>query len=188
MLSPTDASVKDLRKTGFQARTFQGFQLQTQRQKVPALKAAIEDLKAGRLQAGWEKLERHEVIKEVTDSEALRERAIEQHLEALRAGKTSLVISPRHDEARKVASVVRERLKAEGAIGVENYLISVLRRMETRAPFQGSLTLRARPSGRVSYSHRGRVQAWREVDREGNELRDRDARAQREGPAVQTLC
>ena len=125
ILSPTDASVKDLRKTGFQARTFQGFQrrperadvlvideasmlsvpqmlwlvkharendsrvllvgdsaqhrsvergdalrileqsgtvryvelLQTQRQKVPALKAAIEDLKAGRLQAGWEKLE-----------------------------------------------------------------------------------------------------------------------------------
>ena len=119
ILSPTDASVKDLRKAGFQARTFQGFQLrperadllvideasmlsvpqmlwlvkharendsrvllvgdsaqhrsvergdalrileqsgsvryvellQTQRQKVPALKAAIEDLKAGRLQA-----------------------------------------------------------------------------------------------------------------------------------------
>jgi conjugative relaxase-like TrwC/TraI family protein len=125
ILSPTDASVKDLRKTGFQVRTFQGFLLrperadllvideasmlsvpqmlwlvkharendsrvlligdsaqhrsvergdalrileqsasvryvellQTQRQKVPALKAAIEDLKAGRLQAGWEKLE-----------------------------------------------------------------------------------------------------------------------------------
>ena len=118
ILSPTDASVKELRKAGFEARTFQGFQLrpecadvlvideasmlsvpqmlwlvkharendsrvlligdsaqhrsvergdalrvleqsasvryvellQTQRQKVPALKAAIEDLKAGRLQ------------------------------------------------------------------------------------------------------------------------------------------
>jgi hypothetical protein len=117
ILSPTDASVKDLRKGGFQARTFQGFQLRperadvlvideasmlsvpqtlwlvkyvgesnsrvllfgdsaqhrsvergdalrileqsgavryvellhTQRQKVPALKAAIEDLKADRL-------------------------------------------------------------------------------------------------------------------------------------------
>jgi hypothetical protein len=33
--------------------------LQTQRQKVPALKAAIEDLKAGRPRAGWEKLERN---------------------------------------------------------------------------------------------------------------------------------
>jgi len=69
-------------------------------------------------------------IKEVTDSEALRERAVEQHLKALRAGKTSLMISPRHEEARKVASVVRGRLKAEGAIGLENYAVSVLRRMD----------------------------------------------------------
>jgi hypothetical protein len=61
--------------------------------------------------------EHHGVLKEVTDSEALRERAVEQHLKALRAGKTSLMIFPRHKEARKVASVVRERLKAEGAIG-----------------------------------------------------------------------
>ena len=198
ILSPTDASVKDLRKTGFQARTFQGFRLrpkragvlvideasmlsvpqmlwlvkyargndcrillagdraqhrsvergdalrileqsgsvryvellQTQRQKMPALKAVIEDLKAGRLQAGWQKLEHHGVIKEVIDSEVLRERAVEQHLKALRAGKTSLMISPRHEEARKVAAVVRHRLKAEGAIGMEDHAVTVLRRMD----------------------------------------------------------
>ena len=198
ILSPTDASVKNLRKTGFRARTFQGFQLrpesadllvideasmlsvpqmlwlvkharenrsrvllagdsaqhrsvergdalrileqsgsvryvellQTQRQRAPALKAAIEDLKAGRLENGWDKLERHGVIKEVTDGEALRRRAVEQHLEALRAGKTSLMIAPRHDEARKVAAVVRQQLKAEGAIGRENYPVTVLRRMD----------------------------------------------------------
>ena len=198
ILSPTDASVKDLRKTGFQARTFQGFQtkpglaqvlvideasmlsvpqmlwlvkyaresgsrallvgdsaqhrsvergdalrileqsgtvryvelLQTQRQKVPALKAAIEDLKAGRLQAGWDKLERHGVIKEVIDGEALRQRAVEQHLKALRSGKTSLMISPRHEEARKVAAIVRQQLKAQGAIGAEDHAVTVLRRLD----------------------------------------------------------
>jgi conjugative relaxase-like TrwC/TraI family protein len=198
ILSPTDASVKDLRKTGFQARTFQGFQkrperaqvlvideasmlsvpqmlwlvkyaresdsrvllvgdsaqhrsvergdalrileqsgsvrivelLQTQRQKAPALKAAIEDLKADRLQAGWEKLERHGVIKEVTDIEVLRDRAVEQHLKALRSGKTSLMISPRHEEARKVAAIVRRQLKAQGAIGAEDHTVKVLRRLD----------------------------------------------------------
>jgi hypothetical protein len=104
--------------------------LQTQRQKVPALKAAIEDLKAGRLRAGWEKLEHHGVIKEFTDGVELRERAVEQHLEVLRAGKASLMISPRHDEARKVAVVVRHRLKAEGAIGAEDHAVTVLRRMD----------------------------------------------------------
>ena len=50
---------------------------QTQRQKVPALKAAIEDLKAGRLQNGWQKLEQHGVIKELTDVAELRKRAVE---------------------------------------------------------------------------------------------------------------
>jgi ATP-dependent exoDNAse (exonuclease V) alpha subunit len=34
ILSPTDASVKDLRKTGFQARTFQGFQKRPERAQV----------------------------------------------------------------------------------------------------------------------------------------------------------
>ena len=198
ILSPTDASVNDLRKTGFQARTFQGFQLrpecadvlvideasmlsvpqmlwlvkharendsrvlligdsaqhrsvergdalrileqsasvryaellQTQRQKVPALKAAIEDLKAGRLQAGWEKLEHYGVIKEVIDEVELFQRAVEQHLVALRAGKTSLMISPRHEEGRKVAAVVRQKLKTEGAIGAEDHAVTVLRRMD----------------------------------------------------------
>jgi hypothetical protein len=104
--------------------------LQTQRQKVPALKAAIEDLKAGRLQAGWEKLEHFGVIKEVVDDVELLKRAVEQHLEALRVGKTSLMISPRHEEARKVAAVVRQKLKAEGAIGAENHAVTVLRRMD----------------------------------------------------------
>jgi hypothetical protein len=46
---------------------------------VPALKAAIEDLKAGRLQEGWEKLEHYGVIIEVIDDVELRERAVEQH-------------------------------------------------------------------------------------------------------------
>jgi conjugative relaxase-like TrwC/TraI family protein len=198
ILSPTGASVKDLCKTGVQARTFQGFQLrperadvlvideasmlsvpqmlwlvnharendsrvlligdsaqhrsvergdalrileqsgsvryvellQTQRQKVPALKAAIEDLKAGRLQAGWEKLEHFGVIKEVVDDVERLQRAVEQHLEALRAGKTSLMISPRHEEARKVAAVARQKLKAEGTIGAEDHAVTVLRRMD----------------------------------------------------------
>jgi AAA domain len=198
ILSPTDASVKDLRKAGLQARTFQGFQLrpehadllvideasmlsipqmlwlvkhaeekdsrvllvgdsaqhrsvergdalrileqsgavryvellQTQRQKVPALKAAIEDLKQGRLESAWQKLDQHGVIKELTDAAELRKRAVEQHLAGLRAGKTSLMICPRHEEARKVATIVRQKLKAEGAIGAQDHAVTVLRRMD----------------------------------------------------------
>jgi ATP-dependent exoDNAse (exonuclease V) alpha subunit len=104
--------------------------LQTQRQKVSALKAAIEDLKAGRLENGWTKLEKHGVIKEFTNAAELRNRAVEQHLAGLRAGRMSLMICPRHEEARKVAAVVRQRLKAEGTIGAQDHAVTVLRRMD----------------------------------------------------------
>ena len=95
--------------------------LQTQRQKVPALKAAIEDLKQGRLESAWQKSDQHGVIKELIDAAELRKRAVEQHLAGLRAGKTSLMICPRHEEAHKVATIVRQKLKAKGAIGTEDH-------------------------------------------------------------------
>jgi hypothetical protein len=97
---------------------------------VPALKAAIEDLKAGRLQEGWEKLEHYGVIKEFTDGAELREKAVEVHVDAIQGGKTSLMISPRHDEARKVAAVVRQQLKAQGTISAEDHTVTVLRRVD----------------------------------------------------------
>ena len=88
------------------------------------------DLKQGRLESAWQKLDQHGVIKELRDAAALRKRAVEQHLAGLRAGKTSLMICPRHEEARKVATIVRQKLKAEGAIGTEDHAVTVLSRMD----------------------------------------------------------
>jgi hypothetical protein len=50
----------------------------------------------------------------------------------------------------------------------------------------GPLTLHAWPSGRIPYTRSRRLQAWREVDREANELRDRYTGAQWAGAAIQT--
>jgi hypothetical protein len=163
--------------------------LQTQRQKVPALKAAIEDLKRGRLEKAWQKLDQHGVIKEFPDGAELWNRAVEQHLAGLRVGKASLMICPRHEDARKVAAIVRQQLKAEGAIDAEDHAITVLRRMDLSPESYRDLLHYA--PGRLVGFHtrtRGRVQARREVDREGNELRDRYARAQRKAPAFRAVC
>src|SRR5206468_7324223 len=73
---------------------------------------------------------KHGVIKEFTIAAELRNRAVEQHLAGLRAGRTSLMICPRHEEAREVAAVVRQRLKAEGTIGAQDHAVTVLRRMD----------------------------------------------------------
>jgi hypothetical protein len=52
--------------------------------------------------------------------------SVEQHLGALRAGKTSLLISPRHEEARRCPCTQ----KTQGAIGAEDHAVTVLRRMD----------------------------------------------------------
>jgi hypothetical protein len=59
------------------------------------------------------------------------------------------MISPRHDEARKVAAVVRHQLKAEGAIGAEDHELTVLRRMDLGPSVPGPLTLRAWPGSGI---------------------------------------
>jgi hypothetical protein len=40
------------------------------------------------------------------------------------------MICPRHEEARKVAAIVRQQLKTEGAIDAEDHAVTVLRRMD----------------------------------------------------------
>jgi hypothetical protein len=40
------------------------------------------------------------------------------------------MISPRHEEARKVAAIVRQQLKAEAAIGTEDHTVTVFSRMD----------------------------------------------------------
>jgi hypothetical protein len=40
------------------------------------------------------------------------------------------MICPRHEETRKVAAIVRQRLKTEGAIGAADHVVIVLRRMD----------------------------------------------------------
>ena len=40
------------------------------------------------------------------------------------------MISPHHEEARKIAAIVRRQLKARGAIGAPDHSVRVLRRLE----------------------------------------------------------
>jgi hypothetical protein len=49
------------------------------------------------------------------------------------------MISPRHEEAHKVAAVVRQQLKAEGVIGAEDHAVTVLRRMDLGLEARGDL-------------------------------------------------
>jgi conjugative relaxase-like TrwC/TraI family protein len=89
------------------------------RQQIAALREAVHDLSAGRPERGFRRLEEFGAIQEIED-QSVRLRALaEKHLDAIRLGKTSMIVSPTHAEARIAANAVRQELKAAGLIGTE---------------------------------------------------------------------
>jgi conjugative relaxase-like TrwC/TraI family protein len=87
------------------------------RQQIAALREAVSDLARGRTERGFDRLEAFGAIAEV-EGEAERLKAIsDQHLSALGAGRTSMIVSPAHAEARLVAEAVRRELRTAGLIG-----------------------------------------------------------------------
>jgi len=88
---------------------------QIQRQKG-TYKDAVEDLSRGNTEAGFEKLERMGVIKEIATEERHKQLAVD-YLKAIRQGKTALVVSPTHKEGDKVTAIIREGLKKDWAVG-----------------------------------------------------------------------
>ena len=103
---------------------------ETYRAQVQYLKDTVLDLKAGRREEGYARLEEHGDIREVQDLDELRQQAVDTHLDAVRAGHLAILASPVHAEARAAAQIVRETLKAEGLIASEDHKLTRLARLE----------------------------------------------------------
>src|SRR6201981_546912 len=103
---------------------------ETYRAQVQYLKDTVLDLKAGRREEGYTRLEEHGDIREVQDLDELRQQAVDAHLDAVRAGHLAIRASPVHAEARAAAQIVRETLKAEGLIANEDQKLTRLVRLE----------------------------------------------------------
>jgi conjugative relaxase-like TrwC/TraI family protein len=103
---------------------------ETYRAQVQYLKDTVVDLKAGRREEGYARLDLQGDIREVQDLHELRQQAVDTHLEAIRAGHLAILASPIHAEARAAAAIVRETLKAEGLIAKEDHKLTRLVRME----------------------------------------------------------
>jgi conjugative relaxase-like TrwC/TraI family protein len=105
---------------------------QTYRAQVQYLKDTVLDLKSGRREEGYTRLEEHGDIREIQDLGELRQQAVDTHLDAVRAGHLAILASPVHAEARAAAQIVRETLKAEGLIASEDHRLARLVRLEAQ--------------------------------------------------------
>ena len=112
-----------------ESRSIEAVELtRSRRAQVAWIREAVEDLKAGRRDEGFARLDEAGAIYQAPDPRALRKEAVEAHLSTLKAGKSSLLIAPLHRDLRKLAEEVRTELKNSGAIGREDYRIETLNR------------------------------------------------------------
>ncbi len=89
------------------------------RQQIAALREAVNDLAAGQTERGFGRLDEFGAIQELEDHSDRLKVLSEKHVEALKAGKSSMIVSPTHAEGRIVADAVRVDLRRLGLLGVE---------------------------------------------------------------------
>ena len=97
------------------------------RQQIAALRDAVYDLSAGKTESGFSKLDAFGAIHEVKDNADRLEAIANQHIAAIREGRSSLIVAPTHAECRAISEVVRDRQKREGLLSGEEHEI---RRLE----------------------------------------------------------
>jgi hypothetical protein len=86
------------------------------RQKIPALRDAIQELARGNTKRGFDKLDAFGAIQEVEDQVKRLEAIAQKHVEAVKEKKSSLVVAPTHGECRQIANAVRQAMRNEGIL------------------------------------------------------------------------
>lgn len=88
-------------------------------------KEAVRALSRGRIDVGFQELDRLGWVREVPDADRYDVLA-RDYVAAIAEGKTALVVSPTHVESEQTAQAIRDRLRADGQIGSDEREIRVL--------------------------------------------------------------
>lgn len=95
------------------------------RQRSAEYRDAVQDLSKGDVYSGFLKLDEMQAIKEI-DPMKPNERLVEDYVDAVKRGKSTLVISPTHQHGDNVTDAIREKLRSEKLIGKNDTTITRL--------------------------------------------------------------
>lgn len=98
------------------------------RQQNEEYRAAVEDLSKGRVRAAFEKLDGMDAIHEVDPMKPNTE-LVDDYVEALKKGKSALVISPTHAQGEDVTDGIRKRLRQDGLLGKKEITATQLKNL-----------------------------------------------------------
>ncbi len=93
------------------------------RQKDPALKSAVEMLATGQVSAALDALQKQGRVREIANAEE-RHRAIAKSY--MESPEKTLIVSPDNASRRELNSAVRQELKANGTVAMEEYGFRIL--------------------------------------------------------------
>ena len=140
------------------------------RQLDPAQRAAIYDLSEGETDRGFDKLKDLGAIVEISDPSERLQKLSEKHLQALKDGVTSLIVTPTHEEGRTVTTVVRDQMKQEGLITGQEHVVGRLQKLNlSESQQRDSMNYE---HGRVVVFHK-RSRGWFKVGEQWEVSRDR---------------
>lgn len=86
------------------------------RQRPQDYREAVQDLAAGAVPDGFAKLDNMGAIKTI-DPLSPNTSLVDDYVNALKRGKSALVISPTHKQGEEVTAAIREKLREKGKIG-----------------------------------------------------------------------
>ena len=87
------------------------------RQKNEPYRQAVDALAHGKTKESFRRLRKMKVFKVVMDDEKRYQLVAQDYVQSVKAGRSTLLVSPTHAEGRAVSAVVRETLKSEKLIG-----------------------------------------------------------------------
>lgn len=86
------------------------------RQKNEHFRRAVEDMSKGQVREAFEKLDSIGAIQTINPLKP-NEALVSDYVEAVRSGKSALVVSPTHQQGDEVTEAIRNKLKSVGFIG-----------------------------------------------------------------------
>jgi conjugative relaxase-like TrwC/TraI family protein len=141
------------------------------RQRILPLRDAIQELSRGETAKGFDKLDEFGVIQEIEQEPARLAAIAQKHMQAIKEEKSCLIVAPTHGECRQIAQAVRQAMKSEGLLSLEEQTFLRLEKLNfTASQRKDSINYEV---GDVVEFHRRAVngfksgEQWRVVERTG---------------------
>ncbi len=99
------------------------------RQKVDSHKAVVADLRSGDLENAFKRLDKLGMLREM-DADKRHEALASDYAAAVKAGKSTLVISPTHAEGERVTREIRTKLKIAKKLGADERELLQLKNLQ----------------------------------------------------------